>query len=232
MRNKTLVTMLLMLLFSIVSCSTVGPTSSISTIHPTSSLSISTTIEEYIDSFPYSTLIFPNYLILNPIRYLNEDDRGMKYNGWQDFGYTGEFLTHPWPWTTYTYQMYSYYIRNDLHLLYQNIPLPEKLEDLPQWITHEKQDGRRIIWYSMGNRLPEVITLLHTEIIMSYNQISTFIRAEYIVEINEKIENWIIYFMEENGVYSSYSVLVNEYYDSVLSTTSSMIQSYQKKTEE
>jgi hypothetical protein len=223
MKKITIVIALMLFMIVFVSCS-------IESSESTTSIStISTTQTEIIDYYPYSSLTFPNYSILNPIRYLSEDERGLKYNGWQDFGYSGEILTHPWPWTTYTYQMYSYYIRNDLQLLYSSISLPDKLEDIPQWITQSNQDGRRIIWYSMGSRLPEVITLLRTDLITSNNQINTFLRAEYTVEVNEIIEHWIIYFMEEDGIYSSYSVRVNEYYESVLITTSSMIQSYQKK---
>lgn len=226
MKKIAIATALMLMMIVLVSCSVDG-------FHSTTSIStISTTQEEYIDSYPYQPLTFPNYSMQNPIRYLNEDERGFQYNGWQDFGYSGEILTHPWPWTTYTYQMYSYYIRNDLQLLYSSISLPEKLEDLPQWITQTNQEGRRIIWYSMGSRLPEVITLLRTEIITSNNQINTFLRAEYTVEANELLERWIIYFMEESGIYSSYSVRVNEYYDLVLTTTTSMVQSYQQKANE
>lgn len=232
MKKITIVIVLLYLLIAFVSCNTDRSTSTRLTTNTSSPITIPTTKEESIDSYAYSTLTFPNYSSLNPVRYVNEDERGMKYNGWQDFGNTGEFLTHPWPWTTYTYQMYSYFIRNDLQFLYNIISLPEKLEDLPQWLTQTNQEGRRIIWYSMGRRLPEVITLHRIEIITSNNQIKTFLRAEYTVTINETLENWIIYFMEEDGTFHSYSVHVNEYYPSVLSTTTSMIQSYQIKATE
>jgi hypothetical protein len=218
MKKLLITTMACLLLFTLSSC--IADTSTATTISK----------EEGFDNYSYSSLTFPNYSTNNPIRYLDEDERG-NYNGWQDFGSKGEVLTHPWPWTTYTYQMYSYYIRNNLQQLYVNVFLPEKLEDLPIWLTKTKQDGHRIIWYSIGLRLPDEITLIKTETLTSINEIQTFLKAEYKVRLEEKEEDWIIYFLEVDGIYSSYAVNVNESYETVTSVTTSIVRSYQEKNQ-
>ena len=60
-----------------------------------------------------------------------------------------------------------------------------------------------------------------------------FIKAEYKVLIkdgpNEKEENWVIYFMEEDCVYSAYAVIANENFDFVKSYSETIVKSYQTK---
>lgn len=184
------------------------------------------------DDFDYNSLSFPNYSAENPVRYLSKDQNGFDFNGWQDFGLTGEIRTLPWPWTTYTYQMYSYFIRNNLQDLYLGITLPDNLSDIPEWVVDIHESGHRILWFSMGRNLPENISLLDTKTLTSTNGIQTFLRAEYNVTINKSVEQWIVYFMDVDGTFSSYSIRVNESYDSVMSTTDSMVQSYQLKVPE
>jgi hypothetical protein len=196
----------------------------------TSCVNLSTTDEEEFDAFNYNSLSFPNYSLENPTRYLDEDEQGYPINGWQDFGETGEIMTHPWPMFTYTYQMYSYYIRNDLKLLYTEIELPETLGELPEWITKTTQNGHRIIWYSMGFVLPDEITLNRSETLTSVNGIQTFLKAEYTVLLGETEDEWVIYFMEENGIYCSYAVRANESYEQVVSTADFIVETYQKKS--
>ncbi|MDD3477904.1 MAG: hypothetical protein PHP32_03430 [Candidatus Izemoplasmatales bacterium] len=191
-----------------------------------------TTISTGVDQYDYASLSFPNYSSINPVRYLDVDDNGMEYNGWQDFGLTGEILTHPWPWMTYTYQMYSYYIRTNLQALYVDVTLPTSLESLPQWLTDCQTDGHRILWYSMGQSLPGTIELLCTETLTTTHGNQTMIRAEYEISNNEITEQWIVYLMDVDGVFSAYSVRVNESYDDVLSTTDMIALSYQIKVSE
>ncbi len=194
----------------------------------TTSTTESTILE--VDNFDYTSLTFPNYSLDNPARYLSEDEYGNEYHGWQNFGLTGEIMTYPWIKTTYTYQMYSFFIRTDLQTLYNDVNLPDTLSTLPEWIANTQGDGNRILWYSMGQSLPEEIILLDVETITATNNAQTFIRAEYSVTINTHLQQWIVYFMDVDGVYSSYSIRVNDNYDTVLSTADFIVQSYQLKT--
>jgi|GEM_PF-3212710 len=182
------------------------------------------------DDFDYSPLTFPNYTQINPVRYLDQNEIG-SYNGWQDFGLTGEIKTHPWHQATYTYQMYSYFIRTNLQNLYGEVLLPQSLEELPEWVTQSNADGHRILWFSMtGRTLPNQIELLQTEVLTNNSETQTFIRAEYRVSLSETIQQWIVYFMEVDGIYSSFSIRVNEYYDQVLSTGDLIVKTYQLRT--
>lgn len=191
----------------------------------------STTETENRDTYSYQSLSFPDFSVQNPVRYLDVDERDMEYNGWQDFGTAGEIQTHPWPWTTYTYQMYSYFIRNDLQQLYSDIQLPADLADLPDWVADRTRNGHRILWYSMmGSTLPDSVTLISVETLTSENGIQTFLRAEYQVMSEETEKDWIVYFMETDGIFSSFSIRVNEYYDTVIDTTDFLIQTYRIKT--
>ena len=183
-----------------------------------------------VDTYDYQQLSFPDFMAVNPVRYTGVDDLGQEYLGWQDFGTTGEIMTHPWSWTTYTYQMYSYFIRNDLQQFYVDVPLPDELGDLPGWIAEASAYGRRVLWFSMMARtLPDSITLLETETLTSENGIQTFLRAEYRVTAGEEQTDWILYFMDVEGIYSSFAIRVNESHDSVMSTADFLIQSYRLK---
>lgn len=183
------------------------------------------------DDFNYNALSFPNFSSINPVRYLDQDPRGNDINGWQDFGLSGEIQTHPWAWMTYTYQMYSYFIRNNLQELFAGVSLPQEVGDLPEWFADPQGDGHRILWFSMGT-LPTAITLTDTESIVSTNGIQPFLRAEYEVTVNDVHQQWIVYFMDVEGVFSSYSIRVNESYDQVKSTTDFLVQTYQLKVTE
>jgi hypothetical protein len=192
-----------------------------------------TTATTGTDDYDYTVLSFPNYLAENPVRYLQTDPFGMQFDGWQDFGPVGEIQTHPWTMMTYTYQMYSYFIRNDLQSLYADITLPSSLAEMPTWIAQPTEDGRRILWYSMAARaLPSSITLKAVETLASSDEATNFIRAEYEVVFAETSQRWIVYFMDTDGIYSSYSIRVNELYENVRGITDAMVSSYRLQTQE
>lgn len=195
-----------------------------------------TTDHYYVVMHPnaeYNGKIFPDYKAENPVRYLDMTNMG-ESNGWQDFGINGEIRTITVPiGSTYVYQMYSYYIRNDLTHIYADEELPDSLYELPEWLSDTVTVGRRSFWYSMGGRIPENISVEATTKVMSENSEMHFIKAEYKIQIkdgsNEKKENWVIYFMEEDGVYSAYAVLANENFDFVKAYTEAIVKSYQIK---
>jgi len=185
------------------------------------------------DDYDYSVLSFPQYLAENPVRYFHIDDHGMQSDGWQNFGPEGEIQTHPWPWTTYIYQMYSYFIRNDLQALYAGATLPSTLAEMPVWIAQTSEDGHRILWYSMTSRtLPSSIVLLDVETVASGDAAKTFLRAEYEIVVMEATQRWIVYFMDTDGIYSSYSIRVNESYENVRGITDATVSSYRLQTQE
>ena len=181
----------------------------------------------------YNGMVFPDYNKENPVRYLEEGDMG-KYNGWQDFGANGEIQTITVPYaSTYIYQMYSYYIRNDFRHIYAEEVLPDKLEDLPAWLADVTAKGRKSFWYSMGLRLPETVTMVTTSEIILEDGNMKFTKAEYKVHVKngatEKEEDWVIYFMEEDGIYHAYAVIANENFSFVKSYTESIVKSYKTK---
>jgi len=181
----------------------------------------------------YNGMLFPDYKTENPVRYLEESDMG-KCNGWQDFGTEGEIRTITVPiGSTYIYQMYSYYIRNDLSHIYAKETLPSRLTELPEWLSDTAAAGRRSFWYSMGIRIPEAVTLTTMQTIKSENGDASFIKAEYQLTVKngegQKEENWVVYFMEENGVYSAFAVHANENFDFVKSYSESIVRSFRKK---
>ena len=45
---------------------------------------------------------------------------------------------------------------------------------------------------------------------------------------DEKEENWEVYFMEEDGVYSAYAVVANENFDFVKSYSEKIVKSYRQ----
>jgi hypothetical protein len=191
-----------------------------------------TTATTGTDDYDYTVLSFPNYLAENPVRYLQTDPFGMQFDGWQDFGPEGEIQTHPWTMMTYTYQMYSYFFRNDLQSLYADVTLPSTLAEMPSWIAQTNEDGHGILWYSMAARtLPSSITLEAVETLAASDETTNFIRAEYEVVLAETTQRWIVYFMDTDGIYSSYSIRVNESYENVRDTTDMMVKSYRAKTE-
>jgi hypothetical protein len=189
-----------------------------------------TTLTTGTDDFDYSVLSFPSYMAENPVRYLQTNDFGMPFDGWQNFGPEGEIQTHPWPWTTYAYQMYSYFIRNDLQSLYSGLSLPERLDEMPEWIAQTNEDGHRILWFSMTARtLPSSITLLDVQTLLAEDPSAVFLRAEYDIIVSDATQRWIVYFMETNGLFSSYSIRVNEMVDNVRVITDGMVKTYRVK---
>ena len=95
------------------------------------------------------------------------------------------------------------------------------------------EDGHGILWYSMAARtLPSSITLEAVETLAASDEATNFIRAEYEVVLAETTQRWIVYFMDTNGIYSSYSIRVNESYENVRDTTDTMVKSYRAKTEQ
>jgi len=191
-----------------------------------------TTTQYYVIAHPnagYRGMVFPNYSKENPVRYLEEGAMG-KSNGWQDFGTTGEIRTITVPvGSIFVYQMYSYYIRNDLRHIYSAEELPNKLEDLPAWLADTEAEGRKAFWYSMGRRLPEHIAVEGRTAIAAENGAMQFVSAEYKVRLDGKEENWVVYFIEEDGVYSAFALEINQNYAFVKSYSESIVKSYQKK---
>lgn len=195
-----------------------------------------TTTHYYVIMDPnaeYNGKVFPDYNAENPVKYLEESDMG-KSNGWQDFGMNGEIRTITVPvGSTYVYQMYSYYIRNDLTHIYWDQELPNTIEELPEWLSDTVTAGRKSFWYSMGKRIPQSISLNGVTQIASEDDTMRFIQAEYKIQItdgaSEKEENWVVYFMEENGTYSAFAVIAHENFDFVKSYSETIVKSYQKK---
>lgn len=187
--------------------------------------------EVVADSYPYTDLSFPDYTSLNPVRYTDEDAMG-QYNGWQNFGEQGEIRTIPYPlMSTYTYQMYAYYIRTDLQSLYGDITLPDNISDLSTFVSNVSENGSRILWYSMGRNLPESVEIISSVTISNTNENQTFLEVEYLLTRDGNEEQWIVFFMEDNGIYSSYSVRSNEMYDSVKEFVEDIVKTYQITSE-
>ena len=190
--------------------------------------------EKTVDTADYNNMAFPNYTEENPVRYLQENEFG-KFDGWQDFGKNGEIRTVAQPMgSTYTYQMYSWYIRNDLQSLYDGYELPEDIEDMPKWISDTTQNGRRILWKSMSDKLPKEIELVKTETIATEDGSKEFVKAQYEIIVqgisgDDVKEQWIVYFTEDDGVYSSFAVKVNEGLDTVERLADGIVASYKEK---
>ena len=187
-----------------------------------------------VDTVDYNTISFPNYTEENLVRYLQENEFG-KYDGWQDFGKNGEIRTVAQPMgSTYTYQMYSWYIRNDLQSLYEGYELPEDIADMPKWVSDTTQNGRRILWKSMSDTLPKEIELVATATIAAEDGSKEFVKAQYEITVKgisgeDVNEQWIVYFAEADGEYSSFAVKVNEGLETVESLADGIVESYKKK---
>ena len=186
-----------------------------------------------VDTADYN-ISFPNYSEQNPVRYLQENEFG-KYDGWQDFGKNGEIRTVAQPMgSTYTYQMYSWYIRNDLQQLYEGYELPKDIEDMPKWVADITKNGRRILWKSMSDTLPKEIELVKTETIATEDGSKEFVKAQYEIIVqgisgDDVKEQWIVYFTEDDGVYSSFAVKVNEGLEAVERLADGIVESYKEK---
>ena len=215
MKVKMTILLVFLLCFGLVSCR--------------SSTSSTYSIPIEVDDYDYNALSFPDYLQMNPVRYLDEGYKGL-FNGWQDFGLTGELQTKPWPQTTPSYQNYSYFIRSNLQEMYKNVDLPTTITELPIWLTQTKQHGHRILWFSMMERtLPDHIDWTSYSTIQNRDKNQSFIRVHYNVYVGETRTQWILYLMEVDGVYSSFAIRVNESYDMSLTIGEIIIKSYQPK---
>lgn len=187
-----------------------------------------------VDTKDYNNIAFPNYTEQNPVRYLQENEFG-KYDGWQNFGKNGEIRTVGQPMgSTYTYQMYSWYIRNDLQSLYEGYELPEYINEMPDWVADITKNGRRILWKSMSDRLPKEIEIVDTDTIATEDGSKEFVKAQYEITVqgisgDDVKEQWIIYFTEDDGEYSSFAVKVNEGLDTVERLADGIVASYKEK---
>ena len=177
------------------------------------------------DGFDYSSLTLPDYRTTNPVRYMGVDNRGMQTDGWQDFGLSGELRTTPQPMgSTYIYQTYSYFIRNDLTHLYPNDTIPSTPKELAEWLTEIGEIGRRALWYSMGS-LPQSVELTAFEELT--NEGGTVIgKATY--RLNG--ESWVIYLLCEENTASAFAILPNDAGDYVIAFTDGIAKSYRTKT--
>ena len=177
------------------------------------------------DGFDYSSLSLPDYRTTNPVRYMGVDNRGMQTDGWQDFGLSGELRTTPQPMgSTYIYQTYSYFIRNDLTHLYPNDTIPSTPKELAEWLTEIGEIGRRALWYSMGS-LPQSVELTAFEELT--NEGGTVIgKATY--RLNG--ESWVIYLLCEENTASAFAILPNDAGDYVIAFTDGIAKSYRTKT--
>ena len=174
--------------------------------------------------FDYSSLKLPDYRTENPVRYLGVDSRGMQSNGWQDFGLSGELRTVPQAMgSTYLYQTYSYFIRNDLTHLYPRDPIPSDPAALAEWLTDIRKSGRRALWYSMGI-LPSAVELTGYET-MTAESGAALGRASYLLDG----EKWVLYILCEEGTASVFGICPNEDAEYVYSFTDGIAKSYRLK---
>ena len=175
----------------------------------------------------YSTLILPDYRVQNPVRYSGVDDRGYRTDGWQDFGLLGEIRTVPIPMgMTYTYQAYSYFIRNDLTHLYPNETLPQTPDALAIWLADISEPGRRAVWKSMNAGLPHTIELISCEELTTADEGTTLGKATYLADG----QRWVFYLLCENGTASVFAVRPNDEGDFVINFTDAIAVSYRVKS--
>lgn len=173
----------------------------------------------------YSTLTLPDYRTQNPVRYMDIDPRGEKCNGWQDFGTAGELRTTPQPMnSTYLYQTYSYFIRNDLTHLYPNDTLPTDPEYLSKWLADISAVGRRALWYSVGEMPQRVDYTDYTELTAESGAVIG--RATYQIDGR----TWMLYLLCEENTASVLGIRPNDSGDYVINFTDTIAKSYRVKT--
>ena len=177
------------------------------------------------DSFDYTTLTLPDYRAINPVRYQGVDSRGERTDGRQDFGTKGELRTVPQPMgSTYLYQTYSYFIRNDLTHLYPNDVIPSTPEALAEWLTEIGETGRRALWYCIG-ALPNTVELTAYEELTAES--GTVIgKATY----RHSGDTWVVYILCEESTASVLVIDPNDDGDYVIAFTDSIAKSYRVKT--
>lgn len=177
------------------------------------------------DGFDYSSLSLPDYRTSNPVRYMGVDNRGMQTDGWQDFGKSGELRTTPQPMgSTYLYQTYSYFIRNDLTHLYPNDTIPATPAALAEWLTEIGETGRRALWYSIG-ALPNTVELTAYEELTADGG-AVLGKATYL----HSGDTWTVYILCEEGTASVLVIDPNDTGDYVIAFTDSIARSYRPKT--
>jgi len=177
------------------------------------------------DGFDYSSLSLPDYRTTNPVRYMGVDNRGMQTDGWQDFGLSGELRTTPQPMgSTYIYQTYSYFIRNDLTHLYPNDTIPSTPKELAEWLTEIGETGRRALWYSIG-ALPNTVELTAYEALTSESG-AVIGKATY----RHSGDTWTVYILCEEVTASVLAIDPNDTGDYVIAFTDGIAKSYRPKT--
>lgn len=177
------------------------------------------------DDFDYGSLTLPDYRTWNPVRYMGVDNRGMQSDGWQDFGLTGELRTIPQPMgSTYLYQTYSYFIRNDLTHLYPNDTIPTTPEALAEWLTEIGERGRRSLWYSIG-ALPNTVELTAYEELAADGGIAIG-KATY----RHSGDTWTVYILCESNTASVLVIDPHDEGDYVIAFTDAIAKSYRVRT--
>ena len=177
------------------------------------------------DDFDYGSLTLPDYRTWNPVRYMGVDNRGMQSDGWQDFGLTGELRTIPQPMgSTYLYQTYSYFIRNDLTHLYPNDTIPTTPEALAEWLTEIGERGRRSLWYSIG-ALPNTVELTAYEELAAGGGIAIG-KATY----RHSGDTWTVYILCESNTASVLVIDPHDEGDYVIAVTDAIAKSYRIRT--
>lgn len=166
----------------------------------------------------------PDFAGENPVRYYAEDERFGPYDGWRYFGVKGEIQTVSVPaQSTYTYQMYSSYVRNDIGRIYT-----DALPTSPAMLAAYMLENGTAFWQSMGCT-PFAITAKEGEM-MKVNGIPLY-RIIYSVKESSRSSDWIVYFLCEGDVASAFAVRPNESFDSVLAMADRIIGTYREKTE-
>ena len=161
----------------------------------------------------------------NPVRYYAEDAQFGPYDGWRYFGTKGEIQTVSVPArSTYTSQMYSSYVRNDIGRIFGG-----SLPDSPDEVAQMMVTLGTPFWQSMG-RTPITVTLKETQKITVGS--ATLCRAIYtLVESENTVDDyWIVYFLCEGSTVSAFAVRPNEMFDFVLSMADGIIGTYRTAT--
>ncbi len=182
------------------------------------------------DDFDYSTLSLPDYKAENPVRYLSTDASGFPCDGWQDFGLSGEICTVTVPQQmSYTYQMYSWFVRNGIESLYPGQVLPTDPAELADWLGEFWLDVRNGIWYSMLGEKPASAWLDSADILTTDSGIE-ICRAKYTLTLNGgESQDWLLYLMCEDGSASALGIRINENAETVTALADAIIGSYKAK---
>ncbi len=166
----------------------------------------------------------PDFAGENPTRYYAEDERFGPYDGWRYFGVKGEIQTVSVPeQSTYTSQMYSSYVRNDIGRIYT-----DTLPTSPAMLAAYMLENGTAFWQSMGCS-PFAITAKDGEM-MKVNGIPLY-RMIYSIKENARSSDWIVYFLCEGDTASAFAVRPNESFDFVLSMADRIVGTYREKTE-